>query len=107
MTTSTSLNLRAVLKTAVVRAVARRDRVEADSGVAGDPVQLEQHARHVGLARHCLGDAKEVRGATLALLDSADVGRASTGKMAKWAPTLADLRIDIALQERGSPLTPF
>jgi hypothetical protein len=35
--------------------------------------------------------AKEVRGATLALLDRVDVGRASTGKMAKWAPTLADL----------------
>jgi hypothetical protein len=38
--------------------------------------------------------SKEVRGATLALLDNmsdADIGRASTGKMARWAPTLADL----------------
>ena len=38
--------------------------------------------------------AKEVRRATLALLDKmsdADLGRASTGKMAKWTPTLADL----------------
>jgi len=38
--------------------------------------------------------AKETRGATIALLDKmsdAEVGRASTGKMAKWAPTLADL----------------
>jgi len=35
--------------------------------------------------------AKEIRAATLALLDKVDVSRASTGKMAKWAPTLADL----------------
>jgi len=35
--------------------------------------------------------AKEVRGATLALLDRVDIDRACTGRMAKFAPTLADL----------------
>jgi DinB superfamily len=44
-----------------------------------------------GTKAEYLALAKEVRTATLALLDRVDVSRASTGKMAKWAPTLADL----------------
>jgi hypothetical protein len=35
--------------------------------------------------------AKDVRGATLTLLDRVDIDRACTGKMAKFTPTLADL----------------
>ena len=77
-----------------VSAVARRDRVEADPGVAGDPVQLEQHARHVGLARHRLGDAEEVRGAD----------RLGLGSRADREPTVLDLRLrglDLGRQVRA------